>query len=101
MKILLLFIHAFSSWHHVRAPSVAPELPKVGLLVTKLPLEVLKRMVMGTIKETKEDKANSGTKDIWLEEDGTSLPARPNPIVRVSIVQNRNVIFLSPLTHIP
>ena len=48
-------------------------------------------MVMGTIKETKEDKANSGTKDIWLEEDGTSLPARPNPIVRVSIVQNLKI----------
>ena len=99
MKILLLFIHAFSSWHHVRAPSVAPELPKVGLLVTKLPLEVLKRMVMGTIKETKEDKANSGTKDIWLEEDGTSLPARPNPIVRVSIVQNLKIEMLSSYHH--
>ena len=69
-----------------RATSVAPELPEVSLFVTKLPLAVLERMVMGATKETKEDKANSGTKDVWLEEDGTSLPARPNPIVRVSIV---------------
>ena len=56
-------------------------------------------MVMGTIKETKEDKANSGTKDIWLEEDGTSLPARPNPIVRVSIVQNLKIEMLSSYHH--
>ena len=70
----------------VRATSTTPEWPEVSLFVTKLPLAVLERMVMGATKETKEDKANSGIKDIWLEEDGTSLPARPNPIVRVSIV---------------
>ena len=74
-----------------RATSVAPELPEVSLFVTKLPLAMLERMVMGATKETKEDKANSGTKDIWLEEDGTSLPVGPNPIVRVSIVQNLKI----------
>ena len=75
----------------VRATSITPELPEVSLFVTKLPLAMLERMVMGATKETKEDKANSGTKDVWLEEDGTSLPARPKPIVRVSIVQNLKI----------
>ena len=74
-----------------RATSVAPELPEVCLFVTKLPLAMLERMVMGATKETKEVKANSGIKDVWLEEDGTSLPARPKPIVRVSIVQNLKI----------
>ena len=74
-----------------RATSITPELPDVSLFVTKLPLAVLERMVMGATKETKEDKANSGTKDIWLEEEGTSLPAGPNPIVRVSIVKNLKI----------
>ena len=75
----------------VRATSITPEWPEVSLFVTKLPLAVLERMVMGATKETKEGKANSGTKDVWLEEDGTSLPATPNPIVRVSIVQNLKI----------
>ena len=56
-----------------------------------MPLAVLERMAMRATKETKEDKANSGTKDVWLEENGTSLPARPKPIVRASIVQNLKI----------
>ena len=97
-------MQAIMSWHKktrtayiyidsraVRATSITPEWPEVSLFVAKLPLATLERMVMGATKETKEGKANSGTKDVWLEEDGTSLPARPNPIVRVSIVQNLKI----------
>ena len=38
-----------------RATSITPELPEVSLFVTKLPLAVLERMVMGATKETNAD----------------------------------------------